>query len=126
MAGWAVFYNIHAAMAGQAQRLADIAERREPALIARYARAMLDAGFTLMEQQAQAVQTGDLPVRGVEAVMAAHSAIFGLRTALEEMADTAGRKDANDRILSHLHYFSLALGSLKQATDMLRHEIENG
>ena len=124
MAGFAVFMNVHAALSFQAERLARVRLEGEERDMGRYAAAMLESGFDLMERMVQGIQVTDLPTAGVEAVMSGQSAVHGARQALEGMAELVDASAVRNTMGPSVEYLLHSLAQLKESAEMLKSAVE--
>lgn len=135
MAGYAVLNTAHAALSVQSERLAQTRLTTDEDAMGRYAAAILDAGFDIIERSVYGVDLSGLNSAGVEAVMHAHSAVNGIKLSLRGMADVANGEPVWDEQAEAIKHGMMqgsvamlidSLDRLKRSADDLRRAIETG
>lgn len=135
MAGYAVLNTAYAALSMQSEHLAQTRLTTDEDAMGRYAAAILDAGFDIIERSVYSVDLSGLTSAGVEAVMHAQSAVNGVKLALRGMADVADGEPVWDEQAEAIKHGMMqgsvamliaSLDRLKQSADALRRAVETG
>lgn len=135
MAGYAVLMNVHAALQLQGKRMEQVVSSEPYGILAgQYASAMLEGGLDLMEQSAQSIDMTGLATSGVEAVMAARSAIHGAKLTLQSLAtnadkirasDDGGRQIGETMTKESLEFFNSSVGQIEHSAGLLLKSIKS-